>query len=93
MNFILKKRVSRSRGGDLVLIIFLCLFTIVMMTPLVFAVSMSLKPVNEFWVFPPTIFAKHPTLENYRSLFALMTDSWVPMSRYVFNTFFIALIS
>lgn len=92
MNFLLKKRISRSRGGDLTLIIFLCLFTVVMMLPLVLAISTSLKPVNEFWVFPPTFFPKHPTLENYSSLFALMTDSLVPMSRYVFNTFFVTIV-
>lgn len=91
MNFILKKRVSRSRWGDLLLIIFICLFTALMMFPLIFAVSMSLKPVNEFWVFPPTIFPRRPTFDNYFSLFALMTDSWVPMSRYIFNTFFITI--
>jgi ABC-type glycerol-3-phosphate transport system permease component len=91
LNFILKKRVSRSRGGDLVLILFICCFTALMILPLFFAVSMSLKPPNEMWVFPPTILAKHPTLKNYRDLFSLMTDTWVPMSRYVFNTFFITI--
>lgn len=92
LNLILKKRVSRSRGGDLVLILFLCLFTAIMMLPLVFAVSMSLKPVNELWVFPPTFLPRSPTLKNYRDLLSLMTDTWVPMSRYIFNTLFITIV-
>lgn len=63
-----------------------------MMLPLVFAVSMSLKPVNELWVFPPTFLPRSPTLKNYRDLLSLMTDTWVPMSRYIFNTLFITIV-
>ncbi|MBE5960465.1 MAG: carbohydrate ABC transporter permease [Lachnospiraceae bacterium] len=88
----MKKRVSRSTGGDIVLILFLIAFTSLMILPLIFAVSMSLKPTNELWVFPPTFFAKQPTLKNYRDLFGLMTDSWVPIGRYIFNTFFITIV-
>ena len=75
----------------MVLTIFLCLFAAVMMLPMVFAVSMSLKPANELWLFPPTFLPRSPTLKNYQDLFTLMTDSWVPMSRYIFNTFFITI--
>jgi len=75
-----------------VLILFLIAFTSLMILPLIFAVSMSLKPTNELWVFPPTFFAKQPTLKNYRDLFGLMTDSWVPIGRYIFNTFFITIV-
>lgn len=91
MSWILKKRVSRSKWGDTVLILFLCAFTAIMMLPMVFAVSMSLKPANELWLFPPTFLPRSPTLKNYRDLFSLMTDTWVPISRYIFNTFFITI--
>ncbi|MGN1206976.1 MAG: carbohydrate ABC transporter permease, partial [Eubacteriales bacterium] len=30
-----------------------------------------------------------PTLNNFKDLFTLMGDSWVPFSRYIFNTVFI----
>lgn len=89
MKFLTKKRLSRSRGGDLALILFLAMFTGIMLLPLVFAISMSLKPANELWLFPPTFLPSHPTLKNYRDLFSLMTDTWVPMGRYIFNTCFI----
>ena len=30
-----------------------------------------------------------PTLKNFSDLFSLMSDSWIPFSRYIFNTLFI----
>ena len=89
---LLKKRVSRSQGGDLAMIIFILIFTSIMMIPLVFAVSNSLKPMDEYFVFPPKIIVDRPTLKNYRDLFTLMTDTWIPMSRYIFNTAFITVV-
>ncbi len=89
---LLKKRVSRSQGGDLAMIIFILVFTAIMMIPLVYAVSNSLKPYDELWVFPPKILVSNPTLKNYTDLFSLMTDTWIPMSRYIFNTVFITVV-
>lgn len=92
MKFLIKKRLTRSVGGDIALIVFLAAFTGIMLLPLVFAVSMSLKPANELWLFPPTFFPGQATLKNYRDLFSLMTDTWVPIGRYIFNTFFITIL-
>ena len=72
--------------------LFLILIGIIMGIPLVFAVSMALKSPHEFWIFPPTFLAREPTLKNFYDLFILMSDSWIPMSRYIFNTFFITIV-
>ena len=85
-------RLSRSRGGDIAMIVFLTSFTMIMMLPLIYAVNMSLKPASELWKFPPKILAVNPTLKNYRDLFSLMSDTWVPMIRYIFNTLFITIV-
>ena len=45
-------RLSRSRGGDIAMVVFLTTFTLLMMLPLIYAVSMSLKPNSELWKFP-----------------------------------------
>lgn len=88
----MKKRLSRSIGGDITLIICLMLFAVVMMLPIVYAVVTSLKPNNELWIFPPRFFVRNPTLKNYSDLFELMNTSWVPFSRYFFNTLFITVV-
>lgn len=87
-----KARLSRSKGGDFAMIVFLAVFTLIMMIPIIFSVSMSLKPASEFWKFPPSILPESPTLQNYRDLFSLMSDTWVPMIRYIFNTVFITIV-
>ncbi len=87
-----KRRVSRSLGGDIVLVLFLLLIAAVMLLPLVYAVSTSLKPNNELWLFPPRFFVSHPTVKNYKGLLELMSSSWVPFSRYLFNTLFVTVV-
>ncbi len=84
--FIFKNRLARSTWGNLFLVLFLLLMAVAMLLPFVYTISTALKPNNEMWLFPPRFFVRHPTLENFADLFNLMADSWVPMSRYLFNT-------
>lgn len=51
-----------------------------------YVVIQSLKPNEELFYFPPRFFVQNPTFQNFKDLFKLMDDSWVPFSRYVFNT-------
>ena len=88
----MKKRLSRSVGGDITLIICLMLLAVIMLLPIVYAVVTSLKPNNELWIFPPRFFVRNPTTKNYSGLFELMNTSWVPFSRYFFNTLFITVV-
>ena len=60
--------------------------------PLIFLIGSSLKPLDELFRFPPTVFAQHPTLDNFSDLIVTMGQSWVPFSRYLTNTFFITFV-
>ncbi|MBB6637808.1 carbohydrate ABC transporter permease [Cohnella thailandensis] len=86
-----QKRLNRSFLGDLFLFLFLAVFAAFMVVPLVFTVSNALKPLNELFLFPPTLLVRNPTFNNFVDLFHLMSTSWVPFSRYIFNTVFITL--
>src|SRR5690554_4898984 len=81
-----QKKVSRSFGGDLFISIIVLLAGLIISLPLVFMVSSAFKPLNELWLFPPQFFVRNPTFQNFIDLFVLMGESWVPMSRYLFNT-------
>lgn len=72
--------------------IVLLILGIFMALPLVYAISSSLKPLDEIWMFPPNFFVRNPTLKNFKDLLSLMGTSWVPFSRYIFNTVFVAVI-
>jgi len=77
---------SRSAGGDAGITVMLTLLGAFMVLPMIYVVSQSLKPLDELWMYPPKFLVSRPNLGNYRDLFTLMNDSWVPFSRYVFNT-------
>lgn len=87
-----KSGIKRSYFADFGIYLFLLLFGLFMMLPLVYAISNSIKPLEEIWYFPPRFFVNNPTLDNFRDLMVVMSDSWVPFSRYVFNTLFITAI-
>lgn len=83
------KRVSRSKSGNAVMFFFVFAFALFCALPLVLSIGMSLKPINELYVFPPTFWPRNPTFDNYKMLFSLISSTRVAFSRYLFNTVFI----
>jgi len=86
------RRLNRSYGGDAFIIAILALFGVFFAWPLVFAIFHAFKPLNEIFLFPPRLFVRQPTLANFQDLFIFMNRSWVPFSRYIFNTVFITAV-
>lgn len=79
---------SRSVSGDVGITILLTILGAFMFLPMLYVVMQSLKPLDELWRFPPRWFVTSPTFRNFKDLFNLMNTSWVPFSRYIFNTVF-----
>ena len=77
---------ARSAGGDAGITFILVILGAFMFLPMVYAIMQSLKPLDELWMYPPRFYVMSPTLKNYKDLFTLMNISWVPFSRYIFNT-------
>ena len=88
-----KARVNGSLGGDIVIFVFLCLLGAFMVFPLYYSVIQSMKPVEELFVFPPKLYVLNPTTNNFSDMFKVAASSWqVPLSRYIFNSFFITIV-
>ena len=83
------RRLNRSFSGDVFIFIILAVFGVFFAFPLVFNINHAFKPLNEIFLFPPNIFVRRPTLNNFQDLFIIMSRSWVTFSRYIFNTLFI----
>ncbi len=77
---------NRSAGGDVGITVMLVILGAMMFLPMYFAVMQSFKPLDELWIFPPKFYVINPTTKNYSDLLKLMSTSWVPFSRYIFNT-------
>ena len=84
-----RRKPNLSIAGDIFLYLFLVFVAVVMVFPIVYAVNNALKPLDELFMFPPKIFARNPTFDNFSDLFVTMGKSWVTFSRYLFNTVFI----
>ncbi len=87
-----RRKPNRSIAGDIALYVFLAIVAYIMAFPIIYAVNSALKPLDELFKFPPTIWAQHPTLDNFSDLFVTMGKSWVSFSRYLFNTVFITAV-
>ena len=83
------KRRNRSIFGDITLTLFLGIFGLFSIWPLIFIINNAFKPLNEIFIFPPKLFVQSPTLTNFQDLFIIIGNSWIPMSRYIFNTVFL----
>jgi len=81
-----RNKINRSRAGNMLLFILMAICGLFMILPIVMIVNNSLKPPDELFQFPPRLFVRNPTLENFADLFVLMGDTWVPFSRYILNT-------
>ncbi len=82
---------NRSKGGDGGITFVLVLLGAFMFLPMYYVVIQSLKPLDELFMFPPKFYVIDPSFDNFKDLFTLMGDSWVPFSRYIFNTVFITI--
>lgn len=87
-----RRKPNRSRGGDLGIYIMLILFGLFFVMPLVYAISSAFKPLDEIYLYPPRFFVKNPTFNNFQDLLVVMSSSYVPFTRYVFNTVLTTLV-
>lgn len=64
-----------------------------MLLPMIFIFSHAFKPPDELFAYPPRFFVVNPTLKNFTDLFARLSTSSVPVSRYLFNSVLITLVT
>lgn len=83
------KQAGKKIGGTVFIFIVLFIIGLFMIFPIYLAVVMSIKPVEELFVFPPKLYTLNPTLDNFRDMFDSLGNMWVPFSRYLFNSLFV----
>lgn len=67
--------------------------SVFMLLPIIFIISSAFKPPDELFAFPPRFFVINPTIKNFTDLFAKLTNSGIPVSRYLFNSILITLVT
>ena len=87
------RRYTRSTAGNIFYFSVLFLAGAFTILPLIYCIVTSFKPLDELLIFPPQFFVKRPTLTNYLSLPSLLSKLQVPITRYLFNSLFVAIAS
>src|SRR5262249_49715983 len=60
---------------------------VILMVPLIWMISTSLKPLGQIWIFPPQWLPETPLWENYSKVFSTR-----PYFLYIRNTLFLILV-
>ena len=81
-----RNKLSRSGIGNMVVFLILAIMGVFTAIPFLFSIVQSLKPMDELFVYPPRLTVSRPTLNNFAVLFQLTANTWVPLSRYLFNS-------
>lgn len=84
---------QRFDRGQIKILLFLLPLTVFMALPIVFIINHAFKPMEELFAFPPTFFVRHPTLDNFTRLIKFSRTSGVPLSRYLFNSMAVTVIT
>lgn len=69
-----------------VILFFLTLLSIFMLLPIIYIINHAFKPLHELFLFPPTFIVRTPTTQNFVELLSLTQSTFVPVSRYIFNS-------
>jgi putative chitobiose transport system permease protein len=86
------KRVTRSIGGDVLVLASLTLVAAFMSLPFVYSIMQSLKPMEEIFIFPPRFFVRRPTLDNFALLASYANGTWIPFTRYIANSVVVTVV-
>lgn len=86
----LSHAMRRIDGFQLTVALVMLALSAFMLLPIVYIFNHTFKPYHELFVYPPTIWAKDPSLQNIKELVLISSNTVVPLSRYLFNSLFIA---
>lgn len=92
VKFMTNGRTNRTVGGTVGLLIFVGIFGLFSIFPVLFIVGRAFMPLSELFTFPPLFVPRNPTTDNFRDLWAFASQSMVPFTRYLFNTLIIVVI-
>ncbi len=64
-----------------------------MILPVIMILNRAFMPLGELFAFPPHIWVHNPTLNNFKSLFALSSTTGVPLLRYLLNSVIVTFLT
>lgn len=89
------KRINPQKfeRGQIKIILLILPLVVFMALPLIFIANHAFKPMDELYAFPPTFFVRNATLDNFTKLIKFSRNNSIPMSRYVFNSLLVTILT
>ena len=89
------KRINPQKfeRGQIKIILIILPLVIFMAMPIIFIANHAFKPMEELFAFPPTFFVRNATLENFTKLIKFSRTAGIPLSRYVFNSIAVTVLT
>ena len=87
------KRFTRSKFVSAVIYLLLIFAGLFMILPMIYSISTSFKPLDELLKFPPKFIVNRPTLQNYLQLPSIISSLSDPITRYIFNSAFVSIVT
>nr|WP_244853111.1 carbohydrate ABC transporter permease [Bacillus sp. J14TS2] len=78
---------------QIIILLFLTILAVFMLLPIVYIFNHAFKPLHELFLFPPTFIVQDPTFQNFVELMSMTTSTFVPVSRYIFNSVIVTVIA
>lgn len=88
-----RKKINRSTGGNIAVLVGIGVLSLVMVLPIWLMIVNAFKPMEELFVFPPRLYVSNPTFNNFFTMGQLLSNQWVPFSRYLFNSVFVSVVA
>ena len=84
------KKFSRSQIKFYLILLPVAAF---MLLPLIYTFCHSLKPLDELFAFPPKFLVHNPPFATFNRLFQAGSTTFIPMSRYLFNSIVVTVLT
>lgn len=88
-----RSEVKKMDRTQYLILFFLTLLSIFMLLPIVYIFNHAFKPLHELFLFPPTFIVQDPTVQNFIELLSLTQSTFVPVSRYIFNSVIVTILA
>lgn len=66
---------------------------VIMLLPIIYIFSQSLKPLDELLLYPPRFLVQKPTMRNFEMLVRIAQETGIPLTIYLFNSIVVSLIA
>lgn len=82
-----RKRLRKFSLTEKISMVILVLMSIFLLLPLIYIFNHAFKPYHELFIYPPNIFVREPSFQNFMELVSITKSTAVPITRYLFNSF------